>query len=123
MPFRGPTPAEIDAVIDGLLPLIAGHPNDPFANAADMTFAQMETAATAFAQQVMTRLTQSALERQSATVPTQTECPKCKLRAALTKKKRRVKTPSGTVEYAEPASHCTHCRCDFFPGEGRSETG
>ena len=46
MPFRGPTPAEIDAVIDGLLPLITEHPKDPFANAADMTFAQMETAAT-----------------------------------------------------------------------------
>ncbi len=45
MPFRGPTPAEVDAVIDSLLPLIAGHSNDPFAHAADMTFAEMETAA------------------------------------------------------------------------------
>jgi len=26
-----------------------------------------------------------------------------------------MKTPSGGVEYLEPASHCTHCRCDFFP--------
>ena len=116
MPFRGPTPAEIDAVIDGLLPLIAGHPHDPFAHAADMTFAQMETVATAFAQQVMTRLTGSALARHSASVPGESDCPRCQMRAALTRKKRRVKTPSGPVDYDEPASHCRDCRRDFFPG-------
>lgn len=116
MPFRGSTPAEIDAVIDGLLPLIAGHPHDPFAHAADMTFAQIETAATAFAQQVMTRLSREALARHSESMPAEAECPRCRLRAALTKKKRRVKTPSGTVEYDEPAIYCRDCRRDFFPG-------
>ena len=39
-PFRGPTPAEINAV----LAPIAGHPNNPLANAHMMTFAQIETA-------------------------------------------------------------------------------
>jgi len=47
MPLRGSTPAEIDAVIDTFLPLIAGHPNDPLANAPQTTFE------TAFAQQLM----------------------------------------------------------------------
>jgi len=123
MPFRGPTPAEIDAVIDTFLPLIAGHPNDPLADAPNLTFAQIETASAAFAQQLMTRLAQSALDRHSATVPAEAACPRCRLRAALTKKKRRVKTPSGTVEYAEPAGHCTDCRCDFFPGARSLEVG
>jgi len=50
MPLRGSTPAEIDAVIDTFLPLIAGHPNDPLANAPQTTF---ETASAAFAQQLM----------------------------------------------------------------------
>ena len=123
MPFRGATPAEIDAVIDAFLPVIVGHPHDPLADAANMTFAQIETASAAVAQQLMTRLTRAALERHSGAWPAEAACPRCRLRAALTKKTRRVKTPSGTVDYAEPAGHCTDCRCDFFPGARSPEVG
>lgn len=49
MPFRGSTPAEIDAVIDAFLPVIAAHPHDPLADAPNMTFAQIETASAAAA--------------------------------------------------------------------------
>ena len=123
MPFRGSTPAEIDAVIDAFLPLIAGHPHDPLADAPNRTFAQIETASAAVAQQLMTRLAQATLERHSAAVPAEAACPRCRRRAALPKKKRRVKTPAGPVAYAEPAGHCTDCRCDCFPGARSPEVG
>jgi hypothetical protein len=118
MPFRGPTPEDLDRIVDQLLPLVADDPNSPLAKPLGMTFDQIERTATRIGQRLIARLTERTLEQhadasQSATP--EVACPKCALLCRLTRKKRRITTVAGVLEYREPASHCVDCRRDFFP--------
>jgi hypothetical protein len=118
MPFRGPTPVDLDRIVDQLLPLITNDPNNPLANPLGMTFAQIEQTASRIGQRVIARLTEQTLDHHAqateATTP-QVACPKCAILCRLTRKKRRITTATGAVDYREPASHCVDCRRDFFP--------
>jgi hypothetical protein len=118
MPFRGPTPADLDRIVDQLLPLIANDPNNPLANPVGMTFAEIEQTASRVGQRLIARLTEHTLDRHTeaaqATSPT-VACPKCAILCRLTRKKRKLKLAAGEIQYHEPASHCVDCRRDFFP--------
>jgi hypothetical protein len=119
MPFTGPSPADLDRIIDQLLPLVADDPNNPLAQPVGLTLAQIEQLSTRIGQRLTARLTGHALEQHAqASQPADAHaaCPRCTLRCRLTRKKRRVTTTAGPVEYREPASHCPDCRRDFFPG-------
>jgi hypothetical protein len=118
MPFSGPTPVDLDRIVDQLLPLIANDPNNPLANPVGMTFAQIEQAASRVGQRLIARLTEQTLTRHTESTQSTTSeaaCPKCAILCRLTRKKRQFKTAAGVVDYAEPASHCVDCRRDFFP--------
>lgn len=119
MPFRGPTPEELDRVVDQLLPLFANDPQQPLANPLGMTFAQIEQTASRIGQRLVARLTEQTLEQHAEATQTaspQVACPKCALLCRLTRKKRQITTPAGAVDYREPASYCRDCRRDFFSG-------
>ena len=119
MPFTGPTPADLDRIIDQLLPLVANAPNNPLAQPVGLTLAQIEQMSARIGQRLIARLTEHTLEQHAlASQPANPDvaCPRCALRCRLTRKKRRLTTTAGPVEYREPASHCPDCRRDFFPG-------
>ncbi len=42
-------------------------------------------------------------------------CPKCKRPCRVDTRLRAVQGRGGTIEYNEPACHCSACRRDFFP--------
>ena len=119
MPFCGPTPAELDRTVEQLLPLILDDPGNPLAHPLGMTFAQIEQTASRLGQRLVARLTERTLDRHSQAAhpdaAANAACPKCALLCRLTRKKRRITTAAGAIEYAEPASHCVDCRRDFFP--------
>ena len=119
MPFRGPTPAELDGIVEQLLPLIDNDPHNPLAQPLGMTFAQIEQTASRLGQRLVARLTEHTLDRHSQAAhpdtTAKTACPKCAILCRLTRKKRRLTTAAGEIEYSEPASHCVDCRRDFFP--------
>lgn len=118
MPFRGPTPADLDRIVDQLLPLITNDPNNPLAKPLEMTFAQIEQTASRIGQRLIARLTENTLDQHAQATQTlspEVACPKCAILCRLTRKKRRITTVAGTVEYREPASYCVDCRRDFFP--------
>jgi hypothetical protein len=117
MPFKGPTPGDLDRIVEQLLPLIENDPADPLSNPVGMTFAEIEQTASRVGQRLIARLTERTLTRHSdqATASPEVVCPKCAILCRLTRKKRKLKTAAGDVDYPEPASHCVDCRRDFFP--------
>jgi hypothetical protein len=119
MPFRGPSPAELDRVVEQVLPLLMDDPNNPLSSPVGLSFAQIEQMSSRIAQRLAARLTERTLDRHSEATQAATPevaCPKCLILNRLTRKKRRVTTAAGEIEYHEPASHCVDCRRDFFSG-------
>lgn len=119
MPFHAPSPAELDRIVEQVIPFIMDDPNNPLSSPLGLTFAQIEKLASRIGQHLAARLTERALDRHTEATQGATPevvCPKCQMRQRLTRKKRRVTTAAGEVEYHEPASHCADCRRDFFSG-------
>jgi hypothetical protein len=114
MPFLGPTPAEIDRLVDAAL---ATQPVEELADVfpTSMTFSQIEQLAARLGQRLTCRLTEQALAQQAATLSAEVACPQCGNVCRLTRHPRRLTTAAGQVTYHEPASHCESCRRDFFP--------
>jgi uncharacterized paraquat-inducible protein A len=119
--FSSTTPAEYQAIVERVLPLLLEDPTNPLARPEKLTFAQMEQAAFQIGQQLTAKLTQAAAHLHAHQAPDQAPCPTCQQPARVTRKKRLLITPAGNLEYEEPASHCVACRRDFFPTASGTE--
>ena len=115
MPFTKPSAEELDRVADEVVAHLRSVDRNPLARPADATFADIERAAHEVGQRVAARLAAEALagiaDEQSAFA----HCPKCRNATRVTRKRRKVLTHDGPVDYLEPAAHCLACRRDFFP--------
>jgi hypothetical protein len=122
MPFPKTSPDELETILQDVLAAVGKNPKNPLHDPHGMTFLQIERTAHTIGQHVATRLTQQALATHAEDQPEQAPCPQCQQSCRLTRKKRRLVSPDGPIDYAEPAAHCVECRRDFFPDAPRIET-
>ena len=74
MSFPATTPAEYQAIIQRVLPLLLDDPTNPLAQPEKLTFAQMEQAAHQIGQQLIARLTQASAEIHARQAPDRAPC-------------------------------------------------
>lgn len=123
MPFTAPTPDQLDQIAERVLAVLRQHADHPLSDPQGMTFLDVERTAGAIGKRISTRLTEEALKAHAADQPAQAPCPACSRPCRLTRKRRTVTTPDGSIDYSEPAAHCVECRRDFFPDAPAIATG
>ena len=113
MPFRGPTPADIDRAVRAWIDTES--PLDGEFDSAE-AFVDIEQLANRIGRSMARPLAERALHRHADAQPAEGPCPQCARSCRLTRHKRLLTTVAGEVAYSEPASHCPACRRDFFSG-------